>query len=95
MTEPVPAASQERHPWRATVRTIIQGGVGLAAAIPVALSGLEDAGLRVDTSVGAIATALAVSALVTRIMATPQVNAFLAYLGLDADPETGPGNSIV
>jgi hypothetical protein len=38
---------------------------------------------------------LAVSALVTRIMATPQVNAFLAYLGLDADPETGPGNSIV
>lgn len=76
-------SSQARHPWRATARTVIQGALGLAAAIPVVTSGLN-----VGTGVGAVATALAVSAVVTRVMALPEVNRLLALLGLDADPET-------
>lgn len=76
-------SSQSRHPWRATVRTVIQGAAGLAAATPIVAGGLN-----ASTTVPAIATALAVSAAVTRIMALPEVNRLLAMLGLDADPET-------
>lgn len=86
-------SSQSRHPWRAVGRTVIQGAAGIAAAIPVVASGLN-----MGTGVGAVATALAVSAVVTRVMALPEVNRLLAMLGLDADPEAGPpgpGNSVV
>lgn len=87
-------SSQSRHPWRAVGRTVIQGAAGIAAAIPVVASGLN-----MGTGVGGVATALAVSAVVTRVMALPEVNRLLAMLGLDADPETvlppRRGNDIV
>lgn len=85
--------SQSRHPWRATARTVIQGALGIAAAVPVVAQGLS-----LGTSVGAVATALAVSAVVTRVMALPEVNALLKLIGLDADPEAvrpTNGNEIV
>lgn len=61
--------SQVRFPWRAAARTVFQLGVGTAAAMPqlVASSGLP------DTAWG-VGTALAVSAVVTRVMAIPAVD---------------------
>lgn len=85
-------ASQSRHPWRATVRTVIQSAAGIAAAAPILASGFN-----AGSAGGAIAVGLAVSAAVTRIMALPEVNRLLTLLGLDADPEATPtrGNEIV
>ncbi|MCU1640923.1 MAG: hypothetical protein JWN03_1198 [Nocardia sp.] len=78
--------SQVQHPWRAMTRTIFQLVVGLAAALPmiVASTGLP------TTTVG-IGAALAISAVVTRIMALPAVNAALATWvpWLAAEPRAG------
>lgn len=65
-------ATQVRRPWRATVRTVFQLLVGLAAMLPLLA---DAAGLEETTPV--LAGALAVSAAVTRVMALPAVEAFL------------------
>lgn len=66
-------ATQVRRPWRATLRTAFQLLVGLAAMLPLLV---DAAGLEETTPV--LAGVLAVSAAVTRIMALPAVEAFLA-----------------
>ena len=67
----VPAApTQVRHPWKTVARTLFQVLVGLAAALPVITAGLPDAAW--------LSTALAVSGLVTRAMASPVVNDLLS-----------------
>jgi len=65
-------ATQVRRPWRSTVRTVFQLVVGLAPMVPVIVqaSGVEQA------SAG-VAGALAISGGITRVMALPQVEAFL------------------
>lgn len=66
--EPV-TPTQVARPWRATVRTVFQGVVALAAILPVVLAGLP---------LGpAAAGALAIAGTITRIMAIPQVEEFL------------------
>lgn len=72
--------TQTRHPWRATVRTIVAGGIALATLAPtIALTA------HVDT-VPAVVQVLAVAGAVTRIMAIPAVNDALTKLGLGATP---------
>lgn len=83
------SASQSRHPWRATARTVIQGALGLAAATPIIAGGLN-----ANTAAPAIAVALSVSAVVTRVMALPEVNALLKLIGLDADPQSSKNDSV-
>lgn len=76
--------TQSRHPWRATVRTVVQVGLALASLIPVvAVAG------GVDTTVGVVQV-VAVCAAVTRIMAMPVVNDFLRDFApwLAAEPRT-------
>lgn len=65
--------TQVRRPWRATVRTLFQLAVALAAILPalVDASGLDD-------TVPLLAGALAIAAAITRVMALPSVEAFLA-----------------
>lgn len=65
--------TQTRHPWRATVRTIVAVAVAMAALLPliVAASG-------VDETVPVVAVVLAVAGAITRVMALPQVDEFLA-----------------
>lgn len=62
-------STQSAYPWRATVRTAFQAIVGLAALMAM---------ITVDAGTpAALATAVAVSASVTRIMAIPAVNGWI------------------
>ena len=81
MTEPIPTPTQTRHPWRATLRTVVAILLGLATLLPYVVA---DANIPTE---GAVGQALAVSALVTRIMAIPAVNAWLTQFGLGASPK--------
>lgn len=70
--EPVPP-TQVKHPTRAVVRTVFQTIVGLAALLPFLVT---QAGMDVDEWPW-LTTALAVAAVITRVMANPRVEAFL------------------
>ncbi len=70
MTQPAPP-TQTQYPWRATLRTVVAGLIGLASLLPVIVA----AG-HLETAPG-ITQALAVSAAVTRILAIPGVDAWL------------------
>lgn len=65
--------TQVAHPWRATVRTVVQVTVALAALMPFIV---EAVGL--STSLPIVAGVLAVAAAITRVAALPQVEAFLS-----------------
>lgn len=62
--------TQTAYPWRATARTVLQAIVGLAALLAM---------ITVDAGTpAALATAVAVSATMTRVMAIPAVNAWIS-----------------
>jgi len=65
--------TQTRHPWRATVRTVVAVVVALAAMLPLLV---EASG--VDETLAPVAGALAIAGAITRVMALPAVDAFLA-----------------
>lgn len=75
MTETViqPVPTQVRRPWRATIRTAFQFVLAACLVLPfvVEATGLDP---QVYPWLGAI---LAVAAAITRVMAVPQVEAFL------------------
>lgn len=73
--------TQVKHSGKATLRTIIQTAAGLAAATPIVIT-MSGA----DRNVAAVGTALAVSAIITKVMAIPEVNALLTKFGLGAEP---------
>lgn len=89
----VVTATQVAYPWRATVRTGLQVIASLAVVIPTVLAILSDqlASLLGPDAMAAITGAgiavVAVSIAITRIMAIPQVNLFLAKFGLAAQPK--------
>lgn len=68
-------ATQVRHPWRATVRTVLWGVVAFAAIAPMVYSAAtgEDPG----AAVGWVGVALAVLGGVQRVMLLPAVEGFL------------------
>lgn len=80
---PIVNSTQARHPWRATVRTVFQACVAFAAmwALVVEAAGLDPDLVWVSASV-------TVTGAVTRVMALPQVEAFLRRFvpWLAADP---------
>ncbi len=69
-------STQTQHPARAVIRTAVQLVVGLAALLPFALDAVSN-GDPASLGGGAV-IALSVSAAITRVMALPQVEAFLA-----------------
>lgn len=69
MTDSTPVVTQVAHPWKATVRTIL--AVVLAAAAVVPTLGL------IWPTVPVVTVAVAVAAIITRIMALKSVNDFL------------------
>lgn len=73
MTEPTPVPTQVRRPWRATLRTAFAGIVGFLAILPFIV---EATGLDPEVYPW-LAGILAAAAAVTRVMALPQVEAFL------------------
>ncbi|WP_420733188.1 hypothetical protein [Brevibacterium luteolum] len=85
------AASQTEHPWRATVRTLIQSTLGAALTIvgilvltPGAMEELSDALGEVGIVVPAVLIAL--PPVIARIMAIPGVEAALRKISLGAAP---------
>lgn len=64
------------------LRTVIQAGIGFAVALP----GLIDA-TGLDESTPWIAAGLTASAVVTRLMAVPQVQKFLGWLNTEDDKQ--------
>lgn len=83
-TQPTP--TQSRHPWRATLRT---AAAVVIALVPVVPQLVDHLGL---SAYGWAATAVAIAATVTRIMAIPAVNDLLRKVlpFLAADPKAEP-----
>lgn len=90
--QPMPPATQTRHPWRATLRTVVQVGVpafiALVFVLPEVLRVILDGmGATLPDSVrawlaGAAAVVTAAGATLTRIMAIPGVDRWLTdHLG--------------
>jgi hypothetical protein len=71
MPELTNTPTQVKRPWRATFRTVVQGGIALATLLPYVLSSVN------FDPAGKVAQVLAVLAVVTRVMADPKVEAFL------------------
>jgi hypothetical protein len=68
-------STQTNHPWRATVRTVIQAGIAAAAAAPLVYNAVTQASPA--TSTGAAAVFLTVAGAVTRVASLPAVDQFL------------------
>ena len=75
MTTAQPSTTQTRHPWRATVRTVVQATIAGAAAAPIVYQAATQE--SPELAGGAPATVLVVSGAITRIMALPVVEQFL------------------
>jgi hypothetical protein len=86
MTQP----TQVRRPWRTVVRSVFQGLVGAAAIAPFVYQAA--AGEDPARATGLLGLALGIAAGLTRVMALPAVNAFLAkYVPfLAAEPKPAP-----
>jgi hypothetical protein len=69
------SATQTKHPWRATIRTLIQAGIAAAAAAPLVYTAITQA--DPGTSAGAAAAFLAVAGGITRVAALPAVDQFI------------------
>jgi len=69
-------ATQSAHPWRATVRTLLAALVGLAAmAGPIYSAATQQSP---EAATGWAAVMLAITGGVTRVLALPGVDAWLA-----------------
>lgn len=64
-------ATQVRHPWRATLRTVIAGAVAALPLLPEIA-----AGLHLGTG-GTVGQFLVITAAATRLLARPGVEAWL------------------
>lgn len=86
--------TQTVHPWKATLRTAVAVIIGVGVVAPTALGIFQDQlGGYIPPEVmawivWAVGLAVAVSLTVTRIMAIPQVNAWLTSIGLGATPKS-------
>lgn len=68
-------ATQSRHPWRATVRTVFAAAIGLAAmGGPIYTAAVGD---DPETATGWAAIMLGVMGAITRVLALPGVDAWL------------------
>lgn len=72
MTQPSPAPTQTKHPWRATLRTTVAGLIGLAAILPE----IDDT-VHLSKTWPWFAGIIGVAALVTRILAIPGMEAWI------------------
>lgn len=77
-------SSQEKHPWKTIVRTVLQAVIGLLVILPQVVEAAD-----LSESIPWVAGGLAVSAAVTRVMALPSVEKwlrrFVPWLAADLD----------
>lgn len=81
----VATTTQEKYPWRAVARTVLQLTIGLAAAAPLIAAAIT--GDSTGAAGGALALFITASAAITRLMAVPYVNELLQQVGLGAEPK--------
>lgn len=83
----LPAPTQVRRPWRTTARSVFQFAIALATLLPFVATGIYD---DTDAAPAVVGQVLAVAATVTRVMALPQVEAFLRRFApwLAAQPDS-------
>lgn len=90
MTQP----TQVRRPWKATARTVFAAVVALAAMLPLLV---QASGL--DETLGPVGGALAIAGAITRVMALPSVDDFLArflpWLAADPPPRATPERGLI
>jgi hypothetical protein len=84
-------ATQSRHPWRATVRTVVAIAVAFLPLLPEIADQLGVA------TVPIVASVLTIAGGVTRVLANPRVNEILrqrkatAWLAAEPKPVLGQG----
>lgn len=81
----VAVSTQEQYPWKAVLRTVVQAVLALALSAPLIVAAIT--GDSAEAAGGALALFLAVSATITRLMAVPVVNDWLAVVGLGSAPK--------
>lgn len=69
-----PTPTQVKSPWRATIRTVLQAAVAIATLLPFLLGGIYT---DMEQAPILVTQVLAVAAMLTRLMALPQVEVFL------------------
>lgn len=81
-----PVPTQTEHPARATARTVFAVVIALAIGAPLLITASG-----VGSDVAGVAVILAIAGAITRIMALPWTNEFLARFApwLAAAPKTG------
>lgn len=79
-----PQSTQERHPWRSSIRTGFQVAVALATLIPYVVT---EADIPAEGAVGQV---VGVAVVVARVMALPGVNAFLKRYAPGLAPDSEP-----
>lgn len=73
-------STQSKYPWRATVRTLFAFLVGVGPLLPAIVAAAGDAGIPGAAAVSG--GALAVTGVVTRVLAIPGVNVLLQQSGV-------------
>lgn len=91
------STTQTEHPWKATLRTVIQVGIPAFLTLCLVIPQIVDAVLEgfgeslppefTAWMLGAAGVVTAAAGVLTRIMAIPAVNAWLTALGLGATPK--------
>ena len=94
ITTPNAAASQTEHPWRATIRTLVQSVLGVAVTIGGILILTPGAMDELAAALGELgivipAVLIALPPVIARIMAIPGVEAALRKISLGAAPSVG------
>lgn len=83
--------TQQKHPWRATLRTGLSVLLGAATAVPAVVQ-IVDEQLHGWELLGLGGQVIAVSAIVTRVMALPAADRMLEFVGLGSAPEADRGD---
>lgn len=93
MADHVATTTQQQHPWRAVVRTVLAVLIGVGVVVPLVVAVVLD---QFDVYLpdgakawllGASAFVVALSGAVTRIIAIPAVDAWLKRIGLASSPQ--------
>lgn len=75
--------TQARHPWRATARTTVAALIALLPALPEIAKTLE------ISTVPLVASVLSITALVTRVLAIPEVDRWVDKYFPSLSADTG------
>jgi hypothetical protein len=77
-------STQVRHPWRATVRTIVAALIPVIVAAPEVYAAVTGGDPRLAT--GIAGGVIVAAGVITRVMVIPEVDALLRRIGMGSTP---------